>query len=927
MQNFSNFLLRTTTTHMSLKSGKKIEFLSISLFPLIYFFSIVFTIYPCLRGQDTAGDQSQEKKKARIALMNRSDFIPDRPENKGMIQDGQTGLPDELASRITGYLSRSNRFTPVDRKALRRVVLEQRFGEKVQDSYKEKTVQKAISDMNVVSGNTVAETGELANTTDLVKDFKDLGSAVQADYLVAGDLDRLEKQVKEIDVPYTDKHDAQQETVDAVLRIRVVDVKKGIIKGARDINTRLSQNLLSESSEGTGEYEIFDRLAQKASSEIIDIVFPPAIVKTNPLIISRGTNNGVKKGMVFKIQRNGEPIKDQRVTVGYLKQDIGKVKVKRVQKNISIVEPIEGSDFQKQDRAIRASNTTKETTETDGRSTDNKEPENSGKPRVAVRLIKEGSTARTGSDAGEHTTLFTDTIISGLTETERFRVLDRQEVGQLLDEQTASALAKGETLEEPMGNLSGADYLIYGNLSLFDIETKTIQVPGTDRKVQKNVGNVEGNIRYVNASSGQVIASEKISLEKQLDANEGRDELKIALADEYARNVVSSLMNELFAMKVAAVRDETVYLNRGKDGGLSQGDVLDVYTLGKVIKDPETGESLGRSEQKIGTVKIVSVEEARSKARIESGKTPKRGDLLKRTEDQSQEGTRARKSEETGESGLKDGQASMVVGNLQLTPSGNLKDFNKQTVKTFVDQIVAKLSGTGRFKVLDRQYLDQVLDQQTLNALVSGQNPTDKLKQLTEADYILNGQISSFYIDTEKSTGPYTGETTTKRSGIAEGTVRLVDIRTGEIVDAGTSSLEMEFEKDNESSAEYRKELMDRFATDWVRVVGRTLFPIKILGITGNGTLYINRGSSAGIKAGSVYDLMRSGEQLIDEETGTRFGRAEEKIGKVKITSVERSRSRATLVEGQTPKKGDILRNPRMEMENEEKDSDLDENW
>jgi curli biogenesis system outer membrane secretion channel CsgG len=196
---------------------------------------------------------------ATIGVMAHSDFLPDRVQpQKGK----QIGLPDLLADRIIQHLSSSRRFIPVDRTALRRVILEQRFGREIQKGYLDRTLDKAIDSLPdavdsengyggsaaiVTSGaappgriesgtGAVGTTGALADFNDLIKDYQDLGSAVGADFLVLGALKKLSRTTQSKSIPFSDSgRKVRKNLVDARLRLRIIDTKSGKIAGATSI--------------------------------------------------------------------------------------------------------------------------------------------------------------------------------------------------------------------------------------------------------------------------------------------------------------------------------------------------------------------------------------------------------------------------------------------------------------------------------------------------------------------------------------------------------------------------------------------------------------------------------------------------------------------------------------------------------------------
>jgi hypothetical protein len=59
-----------------------------------------------------------------------------------------------------------------------------------------------------------------------------------------------------------------------------------------------------------------------------------------------------------------------------------------------------------------------------------------------------------------------------------------------------------------------------------------------------------------------------------------------------------------------------VTINRGDGGGVAVDDLFNVYSLGEELIDPDTKESLGHEEVKVGKVKITQVNPKTSQAQI-----------------------------------------------------------------------------------------------------------------------------------------------------------------------------------------------------------------------------------------------------------------------------------------------------------------------
>ncbi|MCX5841894.1 MAG: hypothetical protein NTY16_10705, partial [Deltaproteobacteria bacterium] len=707
---------------------------------------------------------SSQQKKLKIAVIGHSDFLPDQTQ---ITAGSSIGLPDVLTDRILEHLTNSKRFVPVERKALRKVVLEQRFGKNLQKTYLDRTLDKAITNMKDINGGMVigaptvspqpvgggitagagdvGTTGALANYNDILKDFQDLGTAVGADYLVLGNVEKIERSVQETAVPYSD--------------------------------------------EGrTVEYSFYDHLGRLAAVKILDVTFPARIASLEPLVISRGTNDGTMAGDIYVILREGKEIKDDSgIVIGKLKSEIGRVEIVTPQETLSIVKPVAGNNFKKDDLASLDMQASGEKpaglAATAAVPLAGAPPSGKQLPRVAVGLVKSGSTARTGKDAAEHTPVFTDTIISKLTQTKRFQLIDRQEVDQLLNEQTAQALAENRDLTSAMGTLKGADYLVYGNLASFNVEDETTKLPNSSRSFTRKIGYVDGNMRIVDAQSGHIMESRKISIKEPVDVAAEGSRIVTALANAYAEEVVHILMNAIYPIKVASAgADGTVYVNRGNDGGLSVNETLDAFRPGKPVIDPDTKVQLGVEEIIIGKVVLNEVEDARSKGTFTGSGTIQAGDILKRTP-----ANREKRASETGMpapartgavlpggiektgEGVKSGKATLAVGLIRLNQSARTDGFDQGHLNRITDDFIVKLSNTNRFQVMERQQVDQVLDEKAFASVASGGNIQDQLNQLAGADYLIHGEIANLYTDTQRKNITVLNEEQVRVSGIAEG--------------------------------------------------------------------------------------------------------------------------------------------------------------
>jgi hypothetical protein len=80
-------------------------------------------------------------------------------------------------------------------------------------------------------------------------------------------------------------------------------------------------------------------------------------------------------------------------------------------------------------------------------------------------------------------------------------------------------------------------------------------------------------------------------------------------------------------------REGDIIINSGQEAGLKTGDTFVVYRMGEEMKDPDTGESLGAEETKVGEIQVANNnfggKGKASSCKIVSGSGFKAGDLVK----------------------------------------------------------------------------------------------------------------------------------------------------------------------------------------------------------------------------------------------------------------------------------------------------------
>jgi len=195
-------------------------------------------------------------------------------------------------------------------------------------------------------------------------------------------------------------------------------------------------------------------------------------------------------------------------------------------------------------------------------------------------------------------------LIDALNGTRKFEIIARSDLDALLEEGafTGAGLQVG-----------GSDYLLVPVIDDYQdlIERATFEgIGATAEKRKIRLGMVA---RIYDSTSGKLIESANFQLDnknvEKLLATSSRngsfsDELLRKIAQEMGGKIANRVVDVIYPARVIALTGPQVTINRGDGTGIRVGQAWAVYALGEEMIDPDTGESLGQSEVKVGTVTI-----------------------------------------------------------------------------------------------------------------------------------------------------------------------------------------------------------------------------------------------------------------------------------------------------------------------------------
>jgi len=212
----------------------------------------------------------------------------------------------------------------------------------------------------------------------------------------------------------------------------------------------------------------------------------------------------------------------------------------------------------------------------------------------------------------------TSSVSSYLVQTKKFTVLDRNYEDYTNLEQ-ARLKSPDTSIRElaKVGQELVSDFVVVGTINNISLLEKTRNLKTVDRSITTVHGNASINMRIINVATTQIIYSKvfSIDLDRKFKEIDNVVETTLELIAILADNIGKRILNEIFPIRVESISGSDLILGSGGDI-LSVGELYNLVELGDEIIDSYTGESLGKIEKVIGTVRITQVDSGLSYAEI-----------------------------------------------------------------------------------------------------------------------------------------------------------------------------------------------------------------------------------------------------------------------------------------------------------------------
>ena len=201
-----------------------------------------------------------------------------------------------------------------------------------------------------------------------------------------------------------------------------------------------------------------------------------------------------------------------------------------------------------------------------------------------------------------------DILSAKLGASGKFILLERNDLQQLLEE----ANRNGQSAQQAIG----ADYMIIGSITAFGRKNTSQSQVFTTSKTQTVEAAV--SIRLVDVATGQIIYSDQgkgsaeITTKSTFVGTGGHagydatlsDKAISAAIDQLVENIINKLSDKPWKSYFLSYDSDAIIIAGGKSQGIEPGMVFAVKTVGKNVKNPQTGIMVTLPGKEVGKIKV-----------------------------------------------------------------------------------------------------------------------------------------------------------------------------------------------------------------------------------------------------------------------------------------------------------------------------------
>lgn len=252
---------------------------------------------------------------------------------------------------------------------------------------------------------------------------------------------------------------------------------------------------------------------------------------------------------------------------------------------------------------------------------------------IPVRMMQNNYRFLNSSISAEMlSALFSRRLTAGLTQTNKFAVLDRESLSDFAAEKNILLSLDAPLREQAkLAETLGADYLLVGTINQAKIEKIEKYLQVADYTTTEFKARLNFDYRLVDSATKQIALAS--SVQKYLENEEVRKladeqdpaewdpaQVRDAFIALIVNDVIEAIIDRVYPITIAEIQPDygQIILNQGGER-MAVGMLLDVFKQGKEVFDADTNESLGTTENRVATVEVQKVSPTMSYAKVVAG--------------------------------------------------------------------------------------------------------------------------------------------------------------------------------------------------------------------------------------------------------------------------------------------------------------------
>ncbi len=247
------------------------------------------------------------------------------------------------------------------------------------------------------------------------------------------------------------------------------------------------------------------------------------------------------------------------------------------------------------------------------------------KPRLAIRAIAAtpAVTAQAKVDGTDNALMQIEQgadvqLLSAIEATRRFEIVARADLPSIIKEQDLTQSGNVNVLDPQAARafqLAGARYVATLTISNYQEvveKTELLNQFGTSKAERRTI-NLQAVLKMFDSTTGSLFRSTQVTLSESA-VNEimpGVEQKGVktnvvlgTVAKKLATDVANAIADSLSPARVIGYTLGQITFNRSAEGGVSVGQIYEVFVPGSAMIDPDTGEQLGAEEVHVGWARV-----------------------------------------------------------------------------------------------------------------------------------------------------------------------------------------------------------------------------------------------------------------------------------------------------------------------------------